>query len=105
MLGPPWWRSSALKARFVLQRQLESRQSTVRVHDAMVGFIKCVLASERGRVAESLDRPLSRATAPGVVKALQSQILRYDAYLAHEPLASARASAAATPIGSAATST
>jgi hypothetical protein len=40
-----------------------------------------------------------------VVKALQAQILRYDAYLAHEPLASARASAAATPIGSAATST
>jgi diguanylate cyclase (GGDEF)-like protein len=75
----------------LLQRQLESSQSTVRVHEAMVGLIKSVLASERRRVAENLDRPLAKATSPGVVKALQAQILRYDAYMAREPLARARA--------------
>jgi diguanylate cyclase (GGDEF)-like protein len=75
----------------LLQRQLESRQSIVRVHEAMVGLIKCVLTSERRRVAEGLDRPLSKATAPGVVKALQQQVLRYDAFIAREPFATARA--------------
>jgi GGDEF domain-containing protein len=75
----------------LLQRQLESRQSTIRVHEVMVGLIKRVLASERRRVAEGLDRPLSRATEPGVVKALQARVLRYDAFMAREPFATARA--------------
>ncbi len=74
----------------LLQRQLESRQATIRVHDAMVGLIKRVLASERRRIAESLDRPLAKATAPGIVKALQSRVLRYDAFISREPLADAK---------------
>ena len=72
----------------LLERQLESRLSTIKVHDAMVGLIKRVLISERRRVAESLDRPLAKATAPGVVKALQARVLRYDAFMTQAPFAS-----------------
>jgi diguanylate cyclase (GGDEF)-like protein len=74
----------------LLQRQLDSRQATIRVHEAMVGLIKRVLASERRRVAEELDRPLAKATAPGVVKSLHQRVSRYDAFMAREPLAAAR---------------
>jgi diguanylate cyclase (GGDEF)-like protein len=76
---------------WLLQRQLEGRQSTIKVHDQMVGLIKRVLASERRRVAESLDRPLAKATAPAVVKSLQARVSRYDAFIGQEPYASAKA--------------
>lgn len=75
----------------LLQRQLDSRQSTIRVHEAMIGLIKRVMISERRRVADDLDRPLAKATAPAVVKHLQARILRYDAFIAREDFASARA--------------
>lgn len=75
---------------WLLQRQLDTRGSTIKVHDAMIGLIKRVLASDRRRVAESLDRPLAKATAPGVVKSLQARVLRYDAFMAQEPIATAK---------------
>jgi diguanylate cyclase (GGDEF)-like protein len=75
---------------WLLQRQLDTRGSTIKVHEAMVGLIKRVLASERRRVAEELDRPLAKATAPGVVKALQARVLRYDAFMAQEPFVDAK---------------
>lgn len=75
---------------WLLQRQLESRQTTTKVHEQMVGLIKRVLASERRRVAEELDRPLSKATAPAVVKSLQQRVTRYDAFMAQEPFVSAK---------------
>jgi len=73
----------------LLQRQLESRQGTTRVHEAMIGLLKRVMTSERRRVADELDRPLAKATSPAVVKHLQARILRYDAFIAREPFANA----------------
>lgn len=70
----------------LLERQLETRQNTIKIHSSMLGLIKRVLASERRRVAEELDRPLAKATAPGVVKALTARVLRYDAFIAREEL-------------------
>ncbi len=62
----------------LLLRQLESRQSTVRVHEAMDGLVKCVLYSERRRVAESLETPLAKAADPGVVQQLGLILKRFD---------------------------
>jgi diguanylate cyclase (GGDEF)-like protein len=73
----------------LLQRQLEMR-NTVRVHDSMVGLIKRVLASERRRVAEQLERPLAKASSPGAVAALSRQVWAYDAMLRREPFAEAK---------------
>lgn len=75
---------------WLLQRQLESRQTTIKVHDQMIGLVKRVLASERRRVAETLERPLSKATAPAVVKSLQQRVSRYDAFMTAEPFLSAK---------------
>jgi diguanylate cyclase (GGDEF)-like protein len=69
----------------LLQRQLESRQQTVGIHDTMGGLVKRVLASERRRVAEALERPLAKASAPGVVSALHREVRRYDDMLARLP--------------------
>lgn len=73
----------------LLQRQLEMR-GEVRVHDTMAGLIKRVLASERRRVAEELERPLAKAASPGVVSALNLQVKRYDLLLAQRPFVDAR---------------
>ena len=75
----------------LLQRQLESRQNTIRVHDTMTGLIKRVLISERRRVAEALDQPLAKASSPGVVSALQLEVKRYDMLVARAPFADAKA--------------
>lgn len=73
----------------LLQRQLEMR-GEVRVHATMAGLIKRVLASERRRVAEELERPLAKAASPGVVSALNLQVKRYDLLLTREPFVDAR---------------
>jgi diguanylate cyclase (GGDEF)-like protein len=71
----------------LLQRQLESRAT---VHDSMAGLIKRVLAGERRRVAEQLERPLAKASSPGAVAALSRQVWPYDAMLQREPFAEAK---------------
>jgi diguanylate cyclase (GGDEF)-like protein len=76
---------------YLLQRQLEStRQQTVRVHDTMAGLLKRVLSNERRRVAEALERPLAKASSPGVVSALQREVMRYDQLLTRPPFDDAR---------------
>jgi diguanylate cyclase (GGDEF)-like protein len=75
----------------LLQRQLEGRSQTIKVHDTMSGLVKRVLLAERRRVAEALERPLAKASNPGVVKALQREVRRYDDLMMREPFADARA--------------
>src|SRR6185503_311216 len=52
--------------------------------------VVCVLASERRRVAEQLERPLAKASSPGAVAALNRQVWPYDAMLRREPFADAK---------------
>lgn len=75
----------------LLLRQLESRQSPVRVHDAMDGLVKRVLSSERRRVAENLETPLSKAADPGVVQQLGLILKRFDDMLGSAPLRDVKA--------------
>jgi diguanylate cyclase (GGDEF)-like protein len=62
----------------LLLRQLESRQSVVRIHDTMMPLVKRVLLSERRRVAEELERPLGKVTDPAVVATLGRELKRFD---------------------------
>ncbi|MFO0564035.1 MAG: diguanylate cyclase [Polyangiaceae bacterium] len=66
----------------LVMRQLESRGTTVQVHDAMDGLLKRVLLTERRRVAESLEVPLAKAVDPVVVGALQREARRFEDFLA-----------------------
>lgn len=75
----------------LLLRQLESRQSAVRVHDAMLPLIKRVLLSERRRRAEGVEHPLAKATDPNVVAALGRELKRFDDLLAAPHLTAAAA--------------
>lgn len=74
----------------LLLRQLESRQSPVRVHDAMDGLVKRVLLAERRRVAERLETPLAKAVDPGVVRQLGLILKRFDELLASPELEAVR---------------
>lgn len=66
----------------LLMRQLESRGTTVQVHEAMEGLLKRVLLTQRRRVAESLEVPLAKAVDPHVVGALHREVRRYEDLLA-----------------------
>jgi diguanylate cyclase (GGDEF)-like protein len=74
----------------LLQRQLEAGRHTIKVHDTMAGLIKRILASERRRVAEQLERPLAKASSPGVVAALNRVVWQYDQLISRPPFAEAR---------------
>ncbi len=70
----------------LLLRQLESRQSPVRVHEVMTGLLKRVLLSERRRAASALEEPLGKVVDPAVVGSLRRELLRFDDLLS-EPWA------------------
>ncbi|NUO51042.1 MAG: diguanylate cyclase [Polyangiaceae bacterium] len=74
----------------LLIRQLESRQSTIRVHEAMLPLLKRVVFSERRRVAEELEHPMAKATDPTVHGTLGRELKRYDDVLTSPLLSEAR---------------
>ncbi|MFO0555751.1 MAG: diguanylate cyclase [Polyangiaceae bacterium] len=74
----------------LLMRQLESRQSAIRVHESMEGLLKRILLSERRRIAESLEVPLAKAIEPNVVGLLHRELRRFDDLMAASWFVSAR---------------
>lgn len=62
----------------LLLRQLESRQSTIRVHEAMHGILKRIVLCERRRIAESIEIPLAKAIEPTVVGALNRELRQFE---------------------------
>lgn len=74
----------------LLLRQLESRQSTMSLHEAMVGLAKRVLIVERRLAAERVEGPLAKVTEPKVAQALQRELRRFDDALAAPWLAEAQ---------------
>jgi hypothetical protein len=72
-------------------RQLESRQSNVRVHEAMLPLLKRVLLGERRHLAEALERPLAKASDPAVHGALGRELKRFDDVLSSAPFHDVRA--------------
>lgn len=70
----------------LLLRQLESRQSSVRVHEAMLPLVRRVLLSERRRRAETVEHPLAKTTDPTVVAALGRELKRFDDMLASDEI-------------------
>ncbi|MBK7580677.1 MAG: diguanylate cyclase [Myxococcales bacterium] len=75
----------------LLLRQLESRSSALQVHDAMDGLLKRVLLTQRRRVAESMEEPLSKAVDPQIVSALHREVRRFEDFLAAPWCASTKA--------------
>ncbi len=72
-------------------RQLESRQSNVRVHEALLPLLKRVLLGERRHLAEALERPLAKASDPAVHGALGRELKRFDDVLSSAPFDDVRA--------------
>lgn len=62
----------------LLLRQLETKQSPVRVHDAYAGLVKRVVLEERRAAAEALEEPLAKVTDPTVAKGLSRALAPYD---------------------------
>lgn len=66
----------------LLLRQLETRQSTVTLHDTMSGLLKRILISERRLAAERIEAPLAKVTEPKVAQALHRELRRYEDLMA-----------------------
>jgi diguanylate cyclase (GGDEF)-like protein len=74
----------------LLLRQLESREPTIRVHDAMDGLLKRVLLVERRRAAQAIELPLSKVVEPNVVGALNRELRRFEDVMTAEWFSASR---------------
>lgn len=68
----------------ILERQLESRQRRVLVHDAFNGLLKRILIDQRRDSAEAIDLPLQKAVDDKMISALKRD-LQFIEYLMDAP--------------------
>lgn len=68
----------------ILERQLESRQRRVLVHDAFNGLLKRILIDQRRDSAEAIDVPLQKAVDDRMISALKRD-LQFIEYMMDAP--------------------
>lgn len=68
----------------ILERQLESRQRRVLVHDAFNGLLKRILIDQRRDSAEAIDGPLQKAVDEKMISALKRD-LHFIEYMMDAP--------------------